>query len=245
MRGLPSSLFRLNIFNKNKTLASEIGFNIRRSGMPGGEDPLLAGHAGESRRVGNPDGHPGRGKVSRARLLNPRAQVVSPSERRRGRSFLAEEEGRTIQLGPGSAHPGTTGEVKLELEGFLLAGDPHARGIIWDLAVDERKGELYVLSDPRPVQRVAELRVFDRRGKYLRTIMPLNPTLPRSSVRDLCRKTAREGETELVIPKLFETWGELSMYGAWWNLPQKMALAPNGDLIMSNIYPRDIVENEA
>ena len=126
--------------------------------------------------------------------------------------------------------------MKLELEGFLLAGDPHARGIIWDLAVDEQKGELYVLSDTRPVRGVAELRVFDRQGKYLRTIMPLNPTLPRSSVRDLCRKTAREGGTELVIPKLFEPWGELSMYGDWWHLPQKMALAPNGDLIMSNIY---------
>ena len=42
---------------------------------------------------------------------------------------------------------------------------------------------------------------------------------------------------ELVIPKLFETiCGELSMYGDWWNLPQKMTLAPDGDLIMSNIY---------
>ncbi len=41
----------------------------------------------------------------------------------------------------------------------------------------------------------------------------------------------------MVIPKLFETLcGALSMYGAWWHLPQKMALAPDGDLIMSNIY---------
>lgn len=122
--------------------------------------------------------------------------------------------------------------MRLELEGFLLAGDPHARGIIWDLAVDEQKGELYVLSDTRPMRGVAEVRVFDRRGEYLRTIMPLNPTLPRSSVQDLCRKTAREGGAELVIPKLFEPWGEVSMYGDWWHHPQKMTLAPNGDLIM-------------
>ena len=26
------------------------------------------------------------------------------------------------------------------------------------------------------------------------------------------------------------------MYGPWWNLPQKIAVAPDGDLIMSNIY---------
>ena len=37
---------------------------------------------------------------------------------------------QAIELGPGSAHPGTTGEVMLELEDFLLDGDPHACGII-------------------------------------------------------------------------------------------------------------------
>ena len=114
----------------------------------------------------------------------------------------------------------------------------HTRaGIIWDLAVNERKGELYVLSDPRRVREAPELRVFDRQGQYLRTIMPFNPTLPRASVQDLCGQTAREGETELVIPKLFETLcGSLSLYGAYWHLPQKMTLAPDGDLILSNIY---------
>ena len=150
--------------------------------------------------------------------------------------FLADEEERSIPLGPGSAHPVTTGEVRLELEGFLLAGDSHARGIIWDLAVDEEKGELYVLSDTRPARGVAELRVFDRQGEYLRTIMPLNPTLPRASVRDLCRQTAREGGTELIVPKQFLPWGESSMYGDWWHHPQKIALTPDGDLILSNIY---------
>ena len=154
-----------------------------------------------------------------------------------GDRFWPSSKGRRSQLGPGSAHPGTTGEVRLELEGFLLAGDPHACGIIWDLAVDERKGELYVLSDPRRVREAPELRVFDRQGQYLRTIMPFNPTLPRASVQDLCAGTAREGGTELVVPKLFETLcGSLSLYGAYWHLPQKMVLAPDGDLILSNIY---------
>jgi hypothetical protein len=99
------------------------------------------------------------------------------------RSFLAEQqEQQQIALGPGSAHPGTTGEVRLELEGFLLAGDPHACGIIWDLAVDQRKGELYVLSDPRQVREAPELRVFDRQGRYLRTVMPfLRPCPARTS----------------------------------------------------------------
>ena len=215
------------IFNKNKTLASEIGFNLGQAGLPGlpglpGEWAVLTGIPAR-KNLPKPD------YVKLDRLYRPPTQAE--------RSFLAEQQRQTIQLGPGSSHPGTTGEVRLELEGFLLEGDPHARGIIWDLAVDEPKGELYVLSDPRAVREAPELRVFDRRGEYLRTIMPLDPTLPRSSVRDLCLKTAREGETELVIPKMFETLcGSLSMYGAWWNLPQTIALAPDGDLIMSNIY---------
>ena len=222
-------------FNKNKTLASEIGFNIRRSGMAADETHCWFGTFSGPGEVGILTGIPARESLPKPdyvkldRLYRPPTQAE--------RSFLAEQQRQTIELGPGSAHPGTTGEVRLELEGFLLEGDPHARGIIWDLAVDQRKGELYVLSDPRPVREAPELRVFDREGEYLRTIMPFDPTLPRSSVRDLCRKTAREGPTELVIPKLFETLcGSLSMYGAWWNLPQKMGLAPDGDLIMSNIY---------
>ena len=226
----------LNIFNKNKSLASEIGFNIRRSGLSGDETHCWPGASTDPGEWGILTGIPARenlpGPEYGTRGLN---RWYRPPNKA-GRSFLAEGEGRTILLGPGSAHPGTTGEVRLELEGFLLAGDPHARGLIWDLAVDERKGELYVLGDTRPTRGLPEVRVFDRQGEYLRTIMPLNPNLPRSSVQDLCAKMAREGETELVIPKLFETWGEFSIYGNWWNLPQKMALAPNGDLILSNIY---------
>ena len=42
----------------------------------------------------------------------------------------AEQSGKpAIELGPGSAHPGTTGEVRLELEEFLMDGDPHACGM--------------------------------------------------------------------------------------------------------------------
>ena len=226
----------LDIFNKNKTLATTIGFNLIRSGISGGETHCWHGAPADPDEWGMLTDIPARENLPRpeygtrglSRFYRPPTKAMT--------SFLAEEEGRTIPLGPGSVHPGTTGEVKLELEGFLLAGDPHARGIIWDLAVDEQKGELYVLSDTKPARGLAEVRVFDRRGNYVRTIMPLNPTLPRSSVQDICRKTAREGGTELVIPKLFETWGEFSMYGKWWNFPQKMSLAPNGDLIMANIF---------
>ncbi len=223
------------IFNKNKTLASEIGFNIRRSGMPGGEIHCWGGASANLDEWGVFAGMPARESLPKPDYALLHRHFRTP--RKVGGLLFAEEAGQTIQLGPGSAHPGTTGEVKLELEEFLLEGDPHARGFIWDLAVDEQKGELFVLFDARPVRGLSEVRVFDRRGKYLRTIMPLNPTLPRSSVQDICRKTAREGGTELVVPKLFETInGELSMYGAWWSGPQKMALAPDGDLIMSNIY---------
>ncbi|MFH1918753.1 MAG: hypothetical protein ABIP48_02540 [Planctomycetota bacterium] len=225
----------LGIFNKNKTLASKIGFNIRRAGMPGGETHCWQGTPANIEEWGILTGIPARKSLPKPDYASPHTLYRVPPKAKR--SSLAEKQRRTIRLGPGSTHAGTTGQVKLELEGFLLEGDPHARGIIWDLAVDRRKGELYVLSDPRPVREAPELRVFDRQGDYLRTIMPLNPTLPRSSVRDLCRTTAREGETELVIPKMYETLcGSLSMYGAWWNLPQKIAVAPDGDLIMSNIY---------
>jgi hypothetical protein len=149
----------------------------------------------------------------------------------------AQQSGKpAIELGPGSAHPGTTGEVRLELEEFLLDGDPHACGIIWDLAVDAQKGELYVLCEPKRVGGVGEVRIFDRSGKYLRTIMPFHPTLPPSSVRDICDEVAREGGTELVVPKFDLSWGETSFYGSFWDGQKKLALAPDGDLIISDLY---------
>ena len=226
----------LDIFFKNKTLSSEIGFSIRRSGMPGGETHCWRGTPANPGEWGILTGIPARKSLPKPDYSSPHTQLYSVPPKAK-RSLDAEKKRRPILLGPGSTHAGTTGEVRLELEGFLLKGDPHARGIIWDLAVNEKTGELYVLSDPRPFREAPELRVFDRRGDYLRTIMPLNPTLPHSAVRDLCRRTAREGETELAIPLMFETCaGSLSMYGSWWNHPQKIAVAPNGDLIMSNIY---------
>jgi len=143
---------------------------------------------------------------------------------------------QATKLGPGSAHPGTTGEVRLELEDFLLDGDPHACGTIWDLAIDEQKGELFVLCEPKRVGGVGEVRIFDRSGEYLRTIMPLNPTLPYSSARDICSKIAREGGTELIVPKFDLSWGETSFYGSFWDCQKKIALAPDGDLIISDLY---------
>ena len=143
---------------------------------------------------------------------------------------------QAIKLGPGSTHPGTTGEVRLELEEFFLEGDPHACGIIWDLAVDAKKGELFVLCEPKRVGGVGEVRVFDRSGAYLRTIMPLNPTLPYSGVRDICQAVVREDGNELIVPKFDLSWGEPSFYGSFWDSHKKIALAPDGDLIISDLY---------
>ena len=140
----------------------------------------------------------------------------------------AEQRGEpAIELGPGSTHPGTTGEVRLELGEFLLEGDPHACGSIWDLAVDQQKGELFVLCEPKRVGGVGELRVFDRSGAYQRTIMPLNPTLPYSSVRDICQEVVREGGTELIVPKFDLSWGEPSFYGSFWDSHKIISLAPD------------------
>lgn len=147
-----------------------------------------------------------------------------------------EKQKQAINLAPGSTHPGTTGEVKLELEDFFLEGDPHACGIIWDVAVDEQKGELFVLCEPKRVGGVGEVRVFDRSGAYKRTIMPLNPTLPQSNVQDICQEVVREDGTELIVPKFDLSWGEPSFYGSFWDSHKKIALAPDGDLVISDLY---------
>src|SRR5262249_28301827 len=149
----------------------------------------------------------------------------------------ASAEEKPIALGPGSAHPGTTGQIKLELHGFIMGSDPHARGVIWDLAVNEKTGELFVLSVPR-VRNPPEVQGVDRQGKYLRTVMPYNPTLPLEQVKDLARGTTSEGGTNLIMPKRFEIFGavETSLYGEWMHFPQKIVVAPNGDLLLSNLY---------
>ena len=156
-----------------------------------------------------------------------------------GRVSAEQEDGirkQAIELGPGSAHPVTTGEVRVELEKFFLEGDPHACGIIWDVTVDEEKGELFVLCEPKRVGGVGEVRVFDRSGAYLRTIMPLNPTLPYSSVRDITQEVVREDGTELIVPKFDLSWGEPAFYGSFWDSHKKIALAPDGDLVISDLY---------
>ena len=227
-------------FYKNKTLTDEFGFNIRRyielQDGPLGEIQCWRGEYMNPADAGTLTGIPARKHMPAPEYA--RVTVFGhPPPTEKQKLFFDHEKGQTIRLGPGSSHPSTTGEVRLELEGFLLGGDPHARGIIWDLAVDEKKGELYVLSVPR-MRMAPQIQVFDRRGKYLRTVMPFNPSLPRAGLKDLCWKTALEGGAELVVPKLYETpcWADLAIYGEWWHLPQKMILAPNGDLIMSNIW---------
>jgi len=233
------------IFDKNKTLTSKIGFNIRRHDARAGQTQCWRGAFSNPADAGTLMGIPARRRFPVPPLVNyvgyyrseagPRMAFNIPPD-----AVPAREEDRPIRLGAGSTHPGTTGEVRIELEGFLLGGNVHARALIWDLAVDEKKGELYVLSAARRKSAI-ELRVFDRQGKYLRTIMPFNPTLSRGSVRDLCRKTVSEGGVKLVVPTLFEAaMVEPSLYGEYWHLPQSLVLAPNGDLIMSNIFKRTL-----
>ncbi|MBM3892035.1 MAG: hypothetical protein FJ388_23210, partial [Verrucomicrobia bacterium] len=110
--GLP-----FNIFNKNKTLASEIGFNVRRAGMAGGEihswrHASLATHHSD---WGILSGIPARASQPKPDYAKPRPDpsssgaqwnvtVYAPPPLAQ-RSFLAEERARTISLGPGSAHP--------------------------------------------------------------------------------------------------------------------------------------------
>ena len=223
------------IFNKNKTLATKIGFNIRRSGIRGGEIQCWSGTFEDPGSAGELTGIPARDAMPAPEYgVKGLERWINPAQKNQ-RLFLDREAKRTIELGPGSAHPGTTGEVRIELEGYLLAADPHECAFIWDIALDERKGELYVLSDSRGLKGMTEIRVFDRQGRYLRTIMPFNPAMACASVQDICWKTARENGTELLIPKTFNTFGGASFYGEYWHLPQKMALTPDGDLLLSNI----------
>ena len=150
---------------------------------------------------------------------------------------LAEASGKpTLELGPGSTHPGTTGEVRLELEDIYLDGDPHAYGFIWDIAIDEKKGEVYVMCEPRRVRGVGEVRVFDRYGAYLRTIMPFNPAVTSDSMDAISQAVVREGGSEFAVPELDLSWGDVNFYGTFWDSQKKIALAPDGDLIISDIY---------
>jgi len=233
------------ISDKNKTLTSEIGFNIRRHDASGGQACCWCGTFSNPAEAGLLTGIPAREDFPVPPFSDYTGCYRLDGGYRQGFNIptdtaAAGAEDQPIPLGPGSAHLGTTGEVRIELEEFLLGDNFHARALIWDLAVDEKNGELYVLSAARRKSAI-ELRVFDRQGEYLRTIMPFNPALPRDSVSDLCRKTLTEDSTELIVPKLFETCGtEPSLYGEYWHLPQSIAIAPNGDLIMSNIFKRTL-----
>jgi len=110
----------LNSFNKNKSVASEIGFNLVRAGVPGAQPQGWHGTPARPGSWGRLAGIPARenlpkpdystGGLSRFYAVPHKARI----------SFLAQEQTRTISLGPGSAHAGTTGEVRLELEEFLL-----------------------------------------------------------------------------------------------------------------------------
>jgi len=80
------------------------------------------------------------------------------------------------------------------------------------------------------------VRVFDRQGKYLRTIMPFNPNLPRSSVQDLCRMMAREGRRNWSSRSFSRRFAARSPCTALVASAAKNGGGPNGDLILANIY---------
>ncbi len=235
----------LAIFDKNKTLGPGMGFNVRRFEAGTGQTQSWCGEFSNPADAGVLAGIPAREGFAVPPPTNYAGCYRLDGGYRQGFNILPNSgpagTGKpAIRLGPGSTHPGATGEVRIELEEFLLGGNVHARSLIWDLAVDEKKGEVYVLSAARRKSAI-ELRVFDRGGKYLRTVMPFNPSLPRDGVKDLCRKRVLEGGVELAVPTLFETCAtEPSLYGEYWHLPQSLAIAPNGDLIMSNIFKRTL-----
>ena len=134
------------IFCKNKTLASQFGFNVRRLSVPGQEVHCWSGSFDNPGDWGTLTGIPARDNLPAPDYAIPAQDPFSsgaqwgvttyrppPPSRR---SFLAEQAQQTKELGPGSAHPASVDEVRLELEGFLLQGDPHVAGVVWDLTVD-------------------------------------------------------------------------------------------------------------
>lgn len=237
-------LLPLGIFDKNRELTSTIGLNIRRFDAGSGQLSCWHGDFNNPADAGVLTGLPPQ-QFAVPPLTNYAGMYQFDGGYRQGFNAPPDTgpsgpDAPPIELGPGSAHPGTTGEVRIELEEFLMGDNVHARALIWDLAVNEKTGELYILSEARRKSDI-QLRVFNRHGEYLRTLMPLNPTLAAQSVRDLCQYRVREGSTELVVPKLFETCAtEPSLYGEYWHLPQSLAIAPCGDLIMSNLFKRTL-----
>ena len=101
----------LDIFRKNKILASRIGFHLRRSGMPGGETHCWGGAPGSPREWGLLTGIPARDDLPPPDYsTRGLSRFYQPPNKART-AFLAGEQSQPIPLGPGSAHPGTTGEV--------------------------------------------------------------------------------------------------------------------------------------
>ena len=50
------------------------------------------------------------------------------------------------------------------------------------------------------------------------------------------KEVVREDGTELIVPKFDLSWGEPSFYGSFWDSHKKIALAPDGDLVISDLY---------
>ena len=129
------------IFDKSKSLTSEIGFNIRRHNARAAQTHCWRGEFSNPADAGVLAGIPTR-EYPTPPPVNYAGMFQLDGGYRQGFNMPSDPRpagaAGPIQLGPGSAHPGTTGEVRIELEEFLMGGNVHARALIWDLAVDER-----------------------------------------------------------------------------------------------------------
>ena len=116
---------------------------------------------------------------------------------------------------------GLTGRLEKQL-GF----DPYNFRAIVGLAVNA-KGELFVL-DSQGTYGASGLRVFDRQGKYLRTVIPYSASLPAGRLASIGQLTLKDGRR---LPIVYNAHGQnLHPYTSGMK-HQTMAIDPAGRLV--------------
>ena len=122
-----------------------------------------------------------------------------------------------------------TVRVGLGLGGSLekhVAFDPHAFRRIVGLAVND-KGELFVL-DSQYAHGGCGLRVYDRRGAYLRTLIPYSASLPEERLAAIGRLGLADGRR---LPIVYNAHGQNLHPFTSGMKPQTMAFDPAGRLV--------------